>query len=68
MTTQTPILKPPTSIRPPEQTIGSSEIDSIKLIIAAVVLALFACLAAVAISTAICMYAPSSELFQMVAK
>jgi hypothetical protein len=66
MPTQTPILKPQTYIRPPEQAIGSRELDSIKVIIAAVVLAVIACLAAVGISAAICVYvAPPTEVNQL---
>ncbi len=62
MTTQTPILKPTTSFRPPEQAVGSADLDSIKLLVAAVVLAIVACMGAVAVSTAICLYvAPASE-------
>lgn len=62
MTTQTPILKPITSLRPPEQAVGSADLDSVKLLVAAVVLAIVACLTAVAVSTAICIYvAPASE-------
>ncbi|MBS1954348.1 MAG: hypothetical protein JST89_09180 [Cyanobacteria bacterium SZAS-4] len=62
MTIQTPILKPITTVRPPEQVVGSSDLDSIKLLVAAVALAIVACLAAVGVSTAICIYvAPASE-------
>lgn len=62
MSTQTPILKPTTYIRPPEEAVGSADLDSIKLLVAAVVLAIFACMAAVGVSTAICIYvAPASE-------
>ncbi|CAN5174789.1 hypothetical protein BH10CYA1_BH10CYA1_39280 [soil metagenome] len=62
MITQTPILKPTTYIRPPEQPVGSADLDSIKLLVAAVILAIVACMAAVAVSTAICLYvAPASE-------
>lgn len=62
MTTQTPILKPITHIRPPEEAVGSADLDSIKLLVAAIVLAIFACMAAVGISSAICFYvAPASE-------
>ncbi len=62
MTTQTPILKPTTCIRPPEQAVGSADLDSLKLLVAAIVLAVFACMAAVAVSAAICFYvAPASE-------
>jgi|LakMenE01Jun11ns_1017448.scaffolds.fasta_scaffold7558633_1 hypothetical protein len=75
MPTQTPILKPPaytntrSYTRLAEQSVGSSDFDTVKLLIVAAALAALACLVAVGISTAICVYfSPASELNQTVSK
>ncbi|HEY9731571.1 MAG TPA: hypothetical protein V6C89_06650 [Drouetiella sp.] len=56
MPTQTPILKSNTYARPIEQSAGSADLDTIKLLIVAAALAVLACILAVGISTTICTY------------
>ncbi|MFN8551925.1 MAG: hypothetical protein U0103_10585 [Candidatus Obscuribacterales bacterium] len=66
--TPTPVLKSQSYVASaPSQ--GGTDLESIKLLLAAFFLAVLACLIAVGISNAICIhFSPTSELNQAVAK